>query len=112
MVQVDYEFYSETYGGTDVPREVFDRFAYRAGVLLDSMIRVGKTDLDTDKMQRLLCEICDRLYHEDRRQGIVRESLDGYDVSYDTTVAESCEVLQLVRQYLGGDGVLFRGRRL
>ena len=90
-----------------------DGFARRAAVLLRSMI-LQPEDLkrtDDEKVRLLLCEICDRLYHEDGRRGISRESLDGYDVSY-TDDAGACEIRQLVRQSLGADGVLYRGRRL
>ena len=111
MVQVDYEFYSKTYAGIKVPQEVFEQYAYRAGVLVDSMIRTGETVSDIEKLKRLLCDLCDRIYDEDRRSGISRESLDGYDVSYSDTY-EGCEIRQIIRQYLGGDGVLFRGRRV
>ena len=113
MVLVDYDFYTCTYGGNLVPRSVFDGFARRAAVLLRSMI-LQPEDLkrtDDEKVRLLLCEICDRLYHEDGRRGISREILDGYDVSY-TDDAGACEIRQLVRQSLGADGVLYRGRRL
>ncbi len=110
MVQVDYDFYSQIYGGTEVPQAVFEKYTYRAGVLLDSMMRVEENMPDSGKLSRLLCEICDRLYLEDRRLGVSRESVDGYDVTYDG--GKNCEIRQIIRQYLGDDGVLFRGRRL
>ncbi|MBR7164510.1 MAG: hypothetical protein IKD21_06030 [Clostridia bacterium] len=111
MMRLNYEFYTQNYGGNKVPQAVFEQYVYRAGILLDSMIRTKETALDAEKTQRLMCELCDRLYDEDRRSGISRESLDGYDVTYDSDY-ESCEIRQIVRQYLGSDGVLFRGRRL
>ncbi len=111
VVRLDYEFYQKTYGGDKIPQTVFEQYEYRAGVLLDSMIRTKESVLDEEKTKRLLCEIGDRLYDEDRRSGVSRESLDGYDVTYERDY-ESCEIRQIVRQYLGGDGVLFRGRRL
>lgn len=111
MVQLTYDFYNEVYGGSKVPQVVFEQYAYRAGILLSSMVRTQGTALETEKLQRLMCELCDRMYDEDRRQGISRESLDGYDVTYDKDY-ENCEIRQIIRQYLGGDGVLFRGRRL
>ena len=110
MVQVSYDFYSQTYGGTEVPQAVFEKYAYRAGVLLGSMMRSKASAPDSDKLSRLICEICDRLYLDDRRMGVSRESVDGYDVTYDD--GKSCEIRQIIRQYLGDDGVLFRGRRL
>ncbi len=111
MVSLSYEFYQKTYGGDEIPQAVFEKYAYRAGILLDSMVRTKEKVPDEEKTMRLLCEICDRLYDEDRRSGVSRESLDGYDVTYERDY-ESCEIRQVVRQYLGSDGVLFRGRRL
>ena len=111
MVRPDYEFYQKTYGGEKIPQTVFEQYAYRAGILLDSMVRAKEGLTDTHKTMWLLCEICDRLYDDDRRLGLSRESLDGYDVTYERDY-ESCEIRQIVRQYLGSDGVLFRGRRL
>ena len=111
MMHLSYEFYTQNYDGNKVPLAVFEQYVYRAGILLDSMIRTKETALDAEKTQRFMCELCDRLYDEDRRSGISRESLDGYDVTYDSDY-ESCEIRQIVRQYLGSDGVLFRGRRV
>ncbi len=110
MVQVSYEYYSGIYGGTEIPVTVFHQFAYRAGVLLQHMIRVGKKPESEEKVQWLLCEICDRLYAEDRKNGIQHESVDGYTITYDNQDADA-EILHIVRQHLGDDGVLFRGRR-
>lgn len=111
LVCLDYDFYQKTYGSEKIPQAVFEKYAYRAGVLLDSMVRVKDEAIEEEKTKRLLCEICDRLYDDDRRSGVSRESLDGYDVTYARDY-ESCEIRQVVRQYLGSDGVLFRGRRV
>ena len=109
MVSLSYEFYGKKYGGTKIAEAVFSQYSYRAGVLLDSMVRTGTQLSDPEKVQWLLCEICDRLYDEDRRSGVSRESLDGYDVTYESGYTD-CEIRQIVKQYLGNDGVLFRGR--
>lgn len=113
MILVDYDFYSCVYGGDLVPRAVFERFARRAATLLQGMILyselVEKTE--QEKVKLLLCEICDRLYREDSRCGISRESIDGYDVSYSDSEG-ICSIRQLVRHSLGSEGVLYRGRRL
>ncbi len=111
MVLVSYEYYSGTYGGTEIPEAVFHQFAYRAGVLLQHMIRAGKTVNHDEKILWLLCEICDRLYQDDCRNSILHESADGYSVTYDEHEVDS-EVLKIVRQHLGNDGVLFRGRAI
>ncbi|MGN1060068.1 MAG: hypothetical protein ACI4QW_06520, partial [Clostridia bacterium] len=110
MSCVDFDFYSCIYGGTTVPREVFGHFARRAGVLLDSMLRTEPEASDPDRIKTVLCEICDRLYREDCRFGISQESVDGYAVSYSDSAGS--EIVQLVRQELGGTGALYRGRRL
>lgn len=113
MVLVDYDFYTCNYGGSLVPRPVFEQFARRAGVLLRSMILQPDAlkQADDEKVRMLLCEICDRLYNEDGRRGISRESLDGYDVSY-VEDEGACDIRRLVRQSLGNEGILYRGRRL
>ncbi len=110
MVTVDYHFYSGTYGGDKVPETVFQQFAYRAGILLKHMIRTGEQMVNQEKIQWLICELCDRLYDEDRRSGIHHESLDGYDITYSEENMDG-DILQIVRRYLGDDGVLYRGRR-
>lgn len=113
MVLADYDFYTCVYGGDLVPRGVFERFARRAATLLQSMMVHPENvqQIDDEKMMLLLCEICDRLYREDGRYGISRESIDGYDVSYSGHEGVD-DIRQLVKQSLGGDGVLYRGRRL
>ena len=109
MVCVSYDFYSYTYGGTVVPQEVFDSFAQRAEALLGNMLRTNKEQCDPHKRKWVLCEICDQLYLENGRKGLQRESLDGYDVTYDDSGAES-EILRLVRRHFGESGMLYRGR--
>ena len=110
MFTVDYDYYSCTYGGSEIPREVFDIFANRASVLLSSMLRHDKEQIQKSAAQHVLCEICDRLYRENGRDGISQESVDGYNVTYSGSVGH--EILQLVRQNFGESGVLYRGRRL
>lgn len=110
LYTVDYPFYREVYGGTEIPEAVFPPFVRRALVLLGNMIRSESEALDAEKVKLLLCEICDNLYREDGRRGISRESLDGYDVSYCDEA--STEIRQAVRRHLGDFGVLYRGRRL
>ncbi len=110
MLIVDYTFYKEVYGGMELPEAVFPLFVRRASVLLGNMMRTEADEIAEETMKVLLCEICDSLYRQDRRQGISRESLDGYDVSYCDEA--SLEIRQLVRQHLGDSGILYRGRRL
>ena len=110
MLQVDYTFYRDVYGGSELPEEVFSLFVRRAGVLLGNMVRGDSAETEEQTLKLLLCEICDSLYRQDRHQGISRESLDGYDVSYCDEA--SVEIRQLVRRHLGDSGVLYRGRRL
>ncbi len=110
MLIADYTFYKDVYGGNELPEEVFSLFVRRASVLLGNMMRAEADKMEDDAMKLLLCEICDSLYRQDRRQGISRESLDGYDVSYCDEA--SLEIRQLVRRHLGDSGILYRGRRL
>lgn len=109
MVYVNYDYYHCTYGGTTIPREVFDGFAQRAEALLSNMLRTNKGQCDPDKCKWVLCEICDQLYQENGHKGLQRESLDGYDVTYEDGGAED-EILRLVRRHFGDSGMLYRGR--
>ena len=108
MTGVDYDFYSCNYGGMLIPREVFGLLVRRAEVLLANMVRVQTATREPEKLKFLLCEICDRLFREDQRAGVIRESLDGYDVTYAEDVKS--EIVQLVRRHLGDSGALYRGR--
>ena len=109
MVCVTYDYYSCNYGGTLIPREVFDSFAKRAATLLETMIRTKKEKCDREKLLQVLCEICDNLYKENGRAGIRNESVDGYQVTYDSLAVDG-EILRLVRRHLGDSGMLYRGR--
>ncbi len=109
MVCVTYDYYSCNYGGSVIPREVFDGFARRASVLLESMLRKKPKDEEQETTKRVLCEICDRLYREDRHHGVKAESVDGYQVTYMDNVLDS-EILRLVRRNFGDSGILYRGR--
>ncbi|MBE7048682.1 MAG: hypothetical protein E7393_04860 [Ruminococcaceae bacterium] len=108
MSKIDYDFYSCQYEGNTIPREVFGQFLRRGEILLANMVRYDTAPGNSDEIGFLLCEICDRLYQEDRHRDVSRESLDGYDVTYCNEVEH--DIAQLVRRHLGDSGMLYRGR--
>lgn len=109
-MQVDYSYYTEVYGGSVVPQTVFERILKRCNMLLDSLVNKQEQLLDIEaKVQHLLCCMCDEMYRQEGLSGIVHEKLDGYDITYDTK-QENRALINLIRQHLGRDGVLYRGR--
>ncbi|MBE7022718.1 MAG: hypothetical protein E7414_05850 [Ruminococcaceae bacterium] len=110
MTEIDYNYYSEIYMGTVIPEADFAFVKNRAEMILQHAIRgASLSELEPDKVNRAVCEVSDYLYESHGREGFLRESLDGYDVTYDKN-RSGRELINIIRRYFGDDGVLYRGR--
>lgn len=116
MIQVDYEFYMETYAGQIIPdKQAFKQPIMKANIYLDQCLH-RKPEPEEEQLVKLcLCECADLIYQDDslrRKHGgrkIQSENTDGYSVSYDTGKSLSSTLYDVARVYLGNTGLLYAG---
>lgn len=105
MVYADYEFYTDTFNGKNIPDEQeFNTLAFKASAYIDNLLSAPLTESDmelySDKIQLAVCAVCDILsnFPDDN---IISENNDGYRVSYRSDPAEKNTLLyNTVRMYL------------
>ena len=108
----DYDYYTNTYGGTALPADDFNRLIPRASVLLDQMTR-GRAEAhaDEDPIKMAACAVAEGLAVSEQTGGaeIASESNDGVSVAYATRGTGVWNRLRaLANVYLGGTGLLSR----
>lgn len=133
MIYADFAFYKDSFFGTAISEDDFPRLASRASQYLDyyTMGRAaGNSYMNSVKMA--CCALAERYQVIERAEktffdsvgetgGLKSESVGSYSVSYQTSgeVAESAAsaaeaakegLAEIVREYLAGTNLLYRGR--
>lgn len=124
MIQVDYEFYRETYAGTLIPDEkAFKQPVLKANIYLDQKLHRIPDERNKELVQLCICEVAEMLYQDIQNRmetggrEIQSENTDGYSVTY-ATEAEAgkiainslqTKIYQVIRRYLGHTGLLYAG---
>ena len=111
-----YEYYSQTYNGTALDEVAFARYARMASNLVDTVTfgRVLNLQEIPDAVRDAVCAVAEN-YSEHKAktgQAIKSESNDGYSVTFATAKTEEAfqaEAAGVIRMYLAGTGLLFRG---
>ena len=122
MIQVDFNFYQGTYGGTMIPdADALKQPLNKANAYLAQVMHREPQDSDQEKAVKLcLCEVSDLLYQdiqvkkEHRGREVKSENTDGYSVSYTTSVdghGIDFDVYATIRRYLSPTGLLYAGVR-
>ena len=105
-MKVDYEYYTEIYGGTKLAEKDWQRISQKAEQRLDSD---GEEKDWCDRAKCAVCEMSEILYADEKRNGKTSENTDGYSVSYDTGVSLNSLLYSIVQVYLGNTGLLYAG---
>ena len=82
---VDYNYYSETYGGNKIPKDSFDACEKRAEAVLHriSFDRVKRLPEIPDMVKDAICAMAEIDYQEEKKTpGVKSENSDGYAVTY------------------------------
>lgn len=111
MVYADYSYYVGVYYGNAVPENDFKRMSKRASAYLDC-VTFGRIQDVTDKIKDACCALCDAYYRDEQDGGTLASETKGeWSVTYAEASRESLQdkACRIVRQYLGGTGLLFRG---
>ena len=113
-MEVDYSFYSDTYGGTKISKDDWKRISQKAAQRLDSYT-FGRCSGDWEaeswcnRAKCAVCEMSEILYADEQRNGKTSENTDGYAVSYDTGKSLGSMLYDVVQVYLGDTGLLYAG---
>jgi hypothetical protein len=119
---VDYDYYTDTYLGTDIAEDDFDQLALRASAVIDQITfnRAGPvvtagTDTDTiDLIQMAACAVAEELQTQssESANGVIQsESVGRHSVTYAQGSVQSKRMRQseAAQLYLGSTGLMFRG---
>lgn len=111
MIYADYSYYVGEYYGSAVPEQDFPRAAKRASAYIDYVTSNRISDA-TDNVKDACCALCE-IYYQDEQDGgaLASETKGEWSVTYAEASRESLQdkACRIVRQYLGGTGLLFRG---
>lgn len=111
MIYADYEYYASGYYGNIVPESDFLRTAKRASEYLD-YVTFGRIKVVTDSVKDACCALCEVYYKNEQDGGTLASETKGeWSATYAETSRKSLQgkAWEIVRQYLGGTGLLFRG---
>lgn len=125
---VTYEYYTDTFGGTAISSESFNKYERKARVSLDNFtfdrIKNDETLID-DNVKDCMCEMMEKAYSIDQEEAatdgkiISSESVDGHSVSFAISDSQKNEIDQsritkvklynIAKDYLGRTGLMYRG---
>ena len=113
-MKVDYEYYTDIYGGANILEKDWLRVSQKAEQRLNSYT-FGRLSDDwegeswCDRAKCAVCEMTEILYADEKRDGKTSENTDGYSVSYDTEKSLGSTLYDVVQVYLGDTGLLYAG---
>lgn len=124
MAYIDYEFYTGTFGGSDVPQEDFTRLAQMASDIVDAIVYRPISEV-TERVKRAVCYEMDMLFAQggaDAANGqssgeISYEMLGDYSVTAQTTSSSSASasmslngipISKLAESLLRAEGLMSR----
>lgn len=124
MIDVDFLFYQDQYGGTRIPDEKsFQNPLIRANSHLSMAMTQTPDDSNMDLVKMCLCEITDMIYQDDINRAehggreLQSENTDGYSVTYATEAeagkiavnALDTKIYSVIRRWLSQTGLLYAG---
>lgn len=123
MIQVDYEFYADTYCGTIIPdKNALKQPIIKANSHLNQYMHQEPDETNLEMVKLCLCEVAELIYQDDvMRQehggkSIQSENTDGYSVTYtspedgeDGISQTDRNIYSAIRRYLSGTGLLYLG---
>jgi hypothetical protein len=118
-IYADYSFYSESYNGSSIALENFDRLARRASLMIDELTfdraaTVIEDDEDDDLIERIqmaTCAVAEELQAQESGGEVQSERVGNYSVTYvgAQTVSKDQRISRAARPYLGSSGLMYRG---
>ena len=112
-LQVTYQDYTNTYGGSAIPESAWIRSYNDAEALVSAMtfgrIRGALTDEERELTVLAVCAAADGFFGAEAGKSIASENNDGYSVSYRTPDETQAQAISAAMTYLASTGLLYRG---
>ena len=118
MIQVDYNFYKESYAGYIIPeKQAFKQPVMKANIYLNQCLHRKPEEKEEQLVKLCLCEVSELIYQEDnlrQEHGGMKmqsENTDGYSVSYASGEEETLDkrIYMVIHRYLSRTGLLYLG---
>ena len=101
-------FYGRTYKeSAKIPIESFNIWAKKAIGTLNYFTCRDVSQMEDFNVKMCICEVAELLYEQSKRRGIKSENNDGCSVSYDLNC--DGEAIGIIKKWLSGSGLLYRG---
>lgn len=113
-MQVEYSFYTDTYGGTDISEMGWKRLSQKAvqrlrGYTFDRLPDDWSGQPWENQAKCAVCEMAEIIEKNERRAGKTSENTDGYSVSYETGASLENSLRYVALTYLGNTGLMYLG---
>lgn len=112
-IDLNYNFYTNDFGGTVVPPNLFSKFKIKAFYYLKQITFNRCVDKKFEiEVKFALCEMIEKLYKYEKDGGIkTSESVGNHSVSFKVKEDSSLEkeIYKVANIYLADTGLLFRG---
>lgn len=110
-MQVEYSFYTDTYGGTNISETGWKRLSQKALQRLQEFtfwrLPENWSDQEWENMAKsAVCEMAEFLFFEEKRGGKTSENTDGYSASYETADSVKLQMYDVAYAYLGNTGLM------
>ena len=120
---VDFEFYTNEYGGTAIVSASFNRLARQASLVIDQVTferayDVIDADIDTELIEKIklaTCAIAEELKSQEDNgiKNVASESVGSHSVSYvvnaDVQRTKNSKLVNAAKLYLSSTGLMFGG---
>ena len=106
-MNVTYEYYKDSFGGSIIPENRWDTLELRISARLDQYtFNRMESGNWKNEAKAALCEMAEYMYQNADRDGIASENTDGYSVSYDTSKSMNGELYKIAEVYLMNRGLM------
>lgn len=110
-MKVDYGFYVDSYGGTELTEAAWKRLSGKAVQRL-SHFTFDRIPEDWEKMpwsnqaKCAVCEMAEFFFMQEKSSGKTSENTDGYAVSYKSDTESDGKLYEIAYVYLGNAGLM------
>ncbi len=108
MKNIDYNFYTERFGGDIFSAELLPAYTAKAVIYLNSITFNQAQSCDDVNIDFAICDIAEQIYKEHLRNGIKHEAVDGYSITRDSSSFGE-KLFETAQTYLACTGLLYRG---
>lgn len=110
-MNTDYLFYTELYGGNTIAEDDFPRLSRSAEQWIRHFTfgRIPENwegETWENRAMMAVCRMAEVILREEKRYGKTSENIDGYAISFDTSINENTELYGIAYACLGTTGLM------